>query len=144
MEKIVKKLNWFYYGVMVLTLVILTLFRYLYAHGMFTPVDPMSTLGMILQYAAIFGALVALPLGLYLIKWLKPETEERYTDLATLRILMIGLIMPMGICFYYLLGGYNPMMWLAGIGAIGWYFTKPTVGKIEHEMKPRDPNEETY
>lgn len=144
MEHIVRKLNWYYYGVMVLTLLVLSLFYYLFTHQLYEPIDPMSQLGMILQYAVIILALGGIPFGLYLVKWLKPETEEKYTDIAILRILIVGLTMPMGIAFFYLLGGYRPMIWVAGMAALAWYFTKPTLGKVERELKPRDPNEETY
>jgi hypothetical protein len=57
---------------------------------------------------------------------------------------MVGMTMPMNIACYYLFGCYKPMMWLAAMSAIAWYFTKPTLGKMEQEMKPKDPNEETY
>ena len=50
----------------------------------------------------------------------------------------------MNIAFFYLLGTHRPMMWLAGMSAIAWYFTKPTLAKMEQEMKPEDPNEEKY
>ena len=36
------------------------------------------------------------------------------------------------------------MMWLAAMSAVAWYFTKPTLGKMEQEMTPKDPNEPTY
>ena len=52
--------------------------------------------------------------------------------------------MPMNIAFYYLLGMYKPLMWLAAMSAVAWYFTKPTIGKMEIEMTPKDPNEPTY
>ena len=57
---------------------------------------------------------------------------------------MIGLVMPASIIIYYYLGAYRPMMWVAAIAAIAWYFTKPTLGKLEQEMKPKDPNAEDY
>ena len=56
----------------------------------------------------------------------------------------MGFTMPMNIALYYLLGNYQPMMWLAAMSAVAWYFTKPTLGKMEQEMRPKDPNEPTY
>ena len=144
MEQIVKKLNWYYYGIMVLTLIVLSVFYYMFSKQMYEPLDPMSQLGTTLQYAAIFLTLAAIPLGLYLVKWTKPQNEEKYLEVATMRILMVGLTMPVGIAFFYLMGGHRPMMWLAAIGAIAWYFTKPTIGKMEKEMTPEDPNMPTY
>jgi hypothetical protein len=60
------------------------------------------------------------------------------------RIVLVGGIMPVAIAAFYLLGGYRPMMWVAAMAAVAWYFTKPTLGKLEQEMKPEDPNIPTY
>ena len=143
-EKIVRTLNLYYYGVMVLTLVILGIMYYLASRPDFAPIDPLTQLGMILQYVAIGATLIAIPLGLYLVKLIKPDTLEKYKEVAAGRILAVGLTMPMNIAFFYLLGAYRPMMWLAAMSAVAWYFTKPTLGKLEQEMTPEDPNEEKY
>jgi len=143
-EKIIRELNWYYYGVMVFTLVILGVMYYLATRPDFEPVNTMDSLGLILQYVAMGMTLVTIPFGLYIVKWFKPDTLEKYRELAIGRILVIGFTMPMNIAFFYLLGGYKPLMWLAGMSAIAWYFTKPTIGKLEAEMKPEDPNEEKY
>ncbi|MBQ7631524.1 MAG: hypothetical protein IJS82_02035 [Paludibacteraceae bacterium] len=143
-EKINRKLNWYYYGVMVFTLIILSVMYYLASQEDFEPINPMESVGMTLQYIAIGVTLVAIPFGLYLVKFRKPQTLEQYEQVATGRILIVGLTMPMNIAFFYLLGAHRPMLWLAAIAAIAWYFTKPTLGKMEQEMKPEDPNEEKY
>ena len=143
-QKVIRELNLWYYGIMVFTLLILGTMYYLTAQADFEPMDTMSTVGMILQYAAILTTLIAIPLGLYLIKWRKPQTLDQYKELATTRIILCGLPMSMNIAFYYLFGCYQSMMWIAAISAIAWYFSKPTLGKLEQEMKPKDPNEETY
>ena len=143
-QKIIRALNGWYYGVMVFTLIVLGGMYYLTSLPDFEPLDTMSQIGMILQYVAIFTTLIAIPLGLYLIKWRKPQTLDLYKELATARILLCGLPMSMNIAFFYLFGGYRSMMWIAAIAAIAWYFSKPTLGKMEQEMTPKDPNEETY
>lgn len=143
-EKVIKTLNLYYYGMMVLALVILGAMYYLTSRPDFEPVSPMEQVGMILQYAAIGLTLVAIPFGLYQIKWRKPDTLEKYKEAASVRICMVGMTMPMNIAMYYLFGCYKPMMWLAAMSAIAWYFTKPTLGKMEQEMKPKDPNAEDY
>ncbi len=143
-NQLIRTLNWYYYGVMVLTLLILGVMYYLTTRPDFEPVNTMDSLGMTLQYVAIGATLVALPFGLYIVKMFKPDTLEKYKDIATARILIVGLTMPMNIAFFYLLGGYRPLMWLAAMSAIAWYFTKPTLGKLEQEMTPEDPNEEKY
>ncbi len=139
-----RSLNWCYYGVMVLTLTILGVMYYLSSQPDFEPINPMESLGVILQYVAMGVTLVIIPLGLYLVKWAKPMTLEKYRDVAMARILAVGLTMPMNIALFYFLGAHRPMMWLAAISAIAWYFTKPTLAKMEQEMTPEDPNEEKY
>ena len=126
------------------TLIILGVMYYLTSQPDFEPINPMEQLGMILQYAAIGATLVAIPFGLYMVKLFKPDTLAKYQEIATGRILAVGLTMPMNIAFFYLLGTYRPMMWLAAMSAIAWFFTKPTLGKLEQEMTPEDPNEEKY
>ena len=159
MEKIVKELNKYYYGVMVFTLGVLTYYYYAYTHAMFEPWDRFSTLGMAMQYVVIFLALITIPGGLYGFKYLcdkkivstlkspedlTPDKLELYKKLAALRILLVSCSMPLGIIFYYLFGCYKSMLWVAAIAAIGWYFTKPTIGKMQKELTPRDPNQENY
>ena len=144
MEKIVKKLNWLYYGQMVIALIVLTAMYYAFSKGLYEPQDPQAHNNVILQYVIIFDALITIPLGLYLVKLTKPKTEEKYFKVAASRILLVSNTMPLGILAYYGFGCYQSMLWVAAIAAIAWYFTKPTLGKMEQEMKPEDPNQETY
>ena len=143
-KDVIKFLNWIYYGVMVLTLIILS-FMYYYSTGpQGIVIDPNSQMGIIMQYVVIGMALVFIPGGLYLVKWLKPDNLIKYQHVAMYRIVLVGGIMPVAIAAFYLLGGYRPMMWVAAMAAVAWYFTKPTLGKLEQEMKPEDPNIPTY
>lgn len=144
MEQVVRKLNWIYYSQMVIALIVLTTMYYMWMKGMYQPLDKMSQLGQAVQYILILDALITIPLGLYLIKLLKPKTEKAYFKCAATRILLVSNTMPLGIAAFYWMGGYQSMIWVAAIAAIAWYFSKPTLAKAEHEMKPRDPNEETY
>lgn len=144
MEQVVRKLNWIYYGQMVIALIVLTAMYYAFSKGLYEPLDRMSRTGMTLQYIIIIDALITIPLGLYLIKWLKPQTEKHYFKWAGTRILLVSNSMPLGIFAYYAMGCYQSMLWVAAISAVAWYFTKPTLGKMEQEMKFGDKNEETY
>ena len=144
MEQVVRKLNWIYYGQMLITLIVLTAMYYAFSKGLYEPLDRMSQLGVVVQYVLLFDALITIPLGLYLIKWLKPTTEEKYFKLAAARILMVSNTMPLGIAAYYWMGGYQSMFWVAAISAIAWYFSKPTLAKMDKEMTPDDPNIPTY
>jgi hypothetical protein len=144
MEQVVRKLNWIYYGQMLITLFVLTAMYYAFSKGLYEPLDRMSQLGVVVQYVLLFDALITIPLGLYLIKWLKPTTEEKYFKLAAARILMVSNTMPLGIVAYYWMGGYQSMFWVAAISAIAWYFSKPTLAKMDKEMTPEDPNIPTY
>ena len=144
MEQVVKKLNWIYYGQMAIALIVLTAMYYAFSKGLYEPLDRMSKAGQILQYVVIFDALLTIPLGLYLVKYFKPQTDRAYFKCAGARILLVSNSMILGIFAFYWMGGYKSMLWVAAIAAIAWYFSKPTLGKMEQEMKPKDENEETY
>lgn len=152
-EKVIKTLNWYYYGVMVLSLIALTIMYYAFSHGLYLPIDKMSALGQAIQYVIIIDALLTIPGGLYGFKRLcdplrgmenKEEQALRYRKYAALRILVVSNSMPLGIIAFYLLGGYKSMLWIAAIAAIAWYFTKPTLRKMELELEKKDTDEETY
>lgn len=144
MEQVVRKLNWIYYGQMVIALIVLTAMYYAFSKGLYEPIDTLSHNGIVLQYIVIIDALLTIPFGLYLIKLFKPQTDQAYFKLAATRILLVSNAMPLGIFAYYIMGCYQSMLWVAAIAAVSWYFTKPTVGKMEQEMKFGDKNEETY
>ena len=144
MEQVVKKLNWIYYGQMAIALIVLTAIYYAFSKGLYEPMDTLSQTGQTVQYIIIFDALLTIPLGLYMVKMLKPQTPRQYFKAAGARILLASNAMPLGIFAFYWMGGYKSMLWIAAIAAIAWYFTKPTLRKAEIEMTPKDPNEETY
>ena len=154
MEKnIIKSLNLYYYGVLILTLISGTLAYFLIIKDVVKPIAPMSMLGQVLQYAVIFDALLTIPAGLYLCKRqctklaeLADETSKLagYKRAATLRILLVSNTMIFGIAVFYLMGAYQSMLWITAVSAIGWYFTKPSEGKLQAELQPKDPNQEQY
>ena len=144
MEQIVKKLNWIYYGQMFITCIVWGAMTYAFSHGLYEPLDVLSQTGVTMQYIIIFDALLTIPLGLYLVKFFKPQTDRQYLKLAGARILLASNAMPLGIFAYYWMGGYRSMIWVAAIAAIAWYFSKPTLGKMEKELTPDDPNIPTY
>ena len=72
------------------------------------------------------------------------EKLRGYQKAAALRILLVGNTMVFAIAAFYLMGAYQSMLWVAAVSAIGWYFTKPSVRKMELELQPKDPNQETY
>ena len=154
MEKnIIKSLNLYYYGVLILTLLSGSLAYFLIMKDMVVPIDPMTTMGQVLQYVVIFDALLTIPAGLYLCKRqcvkLAQQTDETaklsgYKKAATWRILLVSNTMIFGIAAFYLMGAYQSMLWITAVSAIGWYFTKPTEGKLQAELQPKDPNQEQY
>ena len=152
-QKIIRTLNLYYYGIMVLTLLAGTLAYFLIMKDYVQPIDSFSMLGQIIQYVIIFDALVTIPLGLYLCKKqctklsvLENEKEKLlgYKQAATLRILLVGNTMVFAIAAFYLMGAYQSMLWVAAVSAIGWYFTKPSERKMELELQPQDPTQENY
>ena len=154
MEKnIIKSLNLYYYGVLILTLLSGSLAYFLIMKDMVVPIDPMTTMGQVLQYVVIFDALLTIPVGLYLCKrqcvklaQLTDETAKLsgYKKAATWRILLVSNTMIFGIAAFYLMGAYQSMLWITAVSAIGWYFTKPSEAKLQAELQPKDPNQEQY
>ena len=152
-QKIIRTLNFYYYGMMVLTLLAGTLAYFLIMKDYVHPIDSLSTLGQVIQYVIIFDALLTIPLGLYLCKKqctklsvLENEDEKLigYKQAATMRILLVGNTMVFAIAAFYLMGAYQSMLWVAAVSAIGWYFTKPSERKMQLELQPQDPNQEQY
>ena len=144
MEKdIVKRLNYYYYAMMLLAVLAATAIYFSLVKGLIAPVDRTSTLGMVIQYFVILDALITVPIGLFLfrrysLKIAKMEDEtaqaEAYLKAGKLRIIAVSNAMVFGIVAYYLLGGYQSMLWVAAIAAIGWYLTKPTEQKVYIEL----------
>ena len=152
-QKIIRTLNVYYYGIMALTLIAGTLAYFLIMKEYVEPIDSLSTLGKTIQYVVIFDALLTIPLGLYLCKKqckklsvLENEEEKLlgYKKAATMRILLVSNTMVFAIAAFYLMGAYQSMLWVAAVAAIGWYFTKPSERKMELELQPQDPTQETY
>lgn len=152
-QKIIRTLNVYYYGIMVLTLLAGTLAYFLIMKNYVLPIDSLSSLGQTIQYVVIFDALLTIPLGLYLCKKqctklcaLENEEEKLigYKKAATARIILVGNTMIFAIAAFYLMGAYQSMLWVAAVSAIGWYFTKPSARKMELELQPKDPNFENY
>lgn len=152
-NQIIRTLNLVYYVMMVLALLALTLMYYGMIHQWYEPIDRLSTLGVVVQYIIIFDALITIPGGLYGFKRLcqnlkgmenKTIQYAKYKKLAIWRIILVSNSMPLGIIAFYWMGAYQSMLWVAAIAAIAWYFTKPSVAKMEIELEPEDPTIETY
>lgn len=149
-KKIIKNLNWYYYGIMALTVCMAAIAYLLVVKQIVTPIDPLSKLGQVLQYIIIFDVLLTVPGGLW---WHKKKCGkvaqiedkeaqlEAYRKSAMCRILLVSNTMLWAFAAYYLMGAYMSMLWVAAISAIGWYFTKPTEKKMYFELHP---NEEQY
>ena len=149
-KKIIKNLNWYYYGIMALTVCVAAIAYLLVVKQIVTPIDPLSKLGQVLQYIIIFDVLLTVPGGLW---WHKKKCGkvaqiedkeaqmEAYCKSAMCRILLVSNTMLWAFAAYYLMGAYMSVLWVAAISAIGWYFTKPTEKKMYFELHP---NEEQY
>lgn len=140
-----KRLNFYYYGMLVLAVLAATVTYFLIMKDIVLPINPLSVPGQVIQYIIILDAIVSMPLGLWLHKRVctrlaqQEESEQRtraYYASAARRIFMVSNAMVLGIAAFYLMGGYQSMLWLAGISAIGWYFTKPTEKKMYLELQP--------
>lgn len=152
-QKVIRTLNVYYYGIMVLTLVAATVSYLLISKGILLPLDRMSVAGKVVQYFVIMDALCTIPLGLYLCKRqcrklsVLSDEEAKYKGYkrsATMRILLVGNSMVFGVFAFYWMAGYQSMLWIAAVSAIGWIFSKPTARKLQLELEAQDPNQETY
>lgn len=144
-----KKLNLYYYGMLVLACVAATVTCFLLKKYIIRPIDPMSTMGQVIQYIIIMDAIMTIPFGLW---WHKRNCkkligledqqaqETAYCHSAKWRIILVSNAMVLGIVASYLFKTYDPthqsMLWIAGISAIGWYFAKPTEKKMFMELQP--------
>jgi Zn-dependent membrane protease YugP len=152
-QKIIRTLNVYYYAMMILALLSGTLSYFLIMKGYVLPIDSLSSLGQVIQYLVIFDALITIPLGLFICKkqctkLSSIENEEEklvgYNKSARMRILLVSNTMVFAIAAFYLMGAYQSMLWVAAVSAIGWYFSKPSLRKMELELQPKDPNQENY
>ena len=152
-QKIIRTLNLYYYGILILTLISGALSYFLIMKDYVQPIDSMSKLGQVLQYIVIFDALLTIPTGLYLCKRLCTKLAQLsdenakyngYKKAATWRILLVSNTMIWGIAAFYLMGAYQSMLWVTAVSAIGWYFTKPSERKMQLELQPENPNQENY
>lgn len=140
-----KKLNIYYYGMLVLAIVVATICYVLIMKDIVYPIDSMSTLGQVIQYVIIMDAIITIPLGLWWHKRIciqlstmedKDAQTEAYCRSARNRIVLVSNAMVLGIGAFYLMGAYQSMLWIAAISAIGWYFSKPTEKKMFMELQP--------
>ena len=144
-KQVIKNLNYYYYGIMALTVCLAIGSYLLVVKQVVATVDPLSSIGQIAQYVTIFDVLFTLPVGLWkhkrnCAKIAQIEDEdarfEAYRKSAMWRIILVSNTMLWAFPLYYLLGGYMSMLWVAAIAAIGWYFTKPTEKKMYFELHP--------
>ena len=142
-KKIITRLNWYYYGIMAATVGVAMVMYFLIHKDSIELILPNSYAGQILQYIIIFDVLITVPLGLWKhkkncakIALIEDEEArlEAYRKSATWRIVLVSNTMIWAFAAYYLLGGYQSMLWVAAISAIGWYFTKPTEKKMYFEL----------
>ena len=143
-KQIVRRLNYCYYGCMVTAVLVAGIMHLLIDKGLLTPMPAHIGAGVPLQTVAIATTLFLIPFGLYMFKKQcsrirliadEAERERTYVKTATMRILTIGTPLVTDIAFYYLLGGYPSLIWLAAIAAIALYFCKPNERKIDLELQ---------
>ena len=68
------------------------------------------------------------------------EKYRQYYMYARLRASAIASAMLFSVLAYILMGGYQPMMWLAAIAAVAFVFCKPNPRKTEEDLSKKDPD----
>lgn len=148
--KIIKQLNWLYYGWYVAAIVVFSVSKYLIMNDLLPILSPLSPWGSVLQYFVIGDMLLTLPLGLYLhkrrctrIALIEDKTMQMaaYKKSAALRIVLVGNTVIFSILAFFMLGCYQSMLWVSGIILIGLFFTKPTEDKMCHDLQNDDQDE---
>ncbi len=148
MEKsVLRKLNFCYYTILVLALIVASLMIYLSKNAKLEYIDAFSKGGQAIQSAVIIYIIATLPIVLF---WFKKQCDklktlddeqlkyQTYQKNSLIRLLIVGPGLIFGILFYFLLGGHTPMIWCAAISAIGLIFCKPNAGRIRLELMPDD------
>ena len=143
--KSLKALLVFHYGTMIFSMLIyciLTLFVQRYPDRWIW-FEPNSQTGIVLQSIIIIVALTTIPYGLY---WFKRrcltlrtiedtgEREKRYFAASAIREALVVCSLPLSTVGFFLLGGYQTMLWIAAIAAIAWFFCKPSERRMELDL----------
>lgn len=145
-KKILSRLNGVYYTLFVVMILVATLLWYLFMHGQLVSFAPQSTVGQAVQYIVIAYVIASIPTALYLFKRLcrkisayeDGQKYALYLKWGIVRMIVIGIGMILGVAAFYLLQGYQSMIWCAAIAAIGLFFCKPNERKIELDLLPDD------
>ena len=142
-QKIIRTLNFWYYGCFVLAVVAAVVCWYLAVQLRIQMLDPQSLIGQIIQSITIAYVFITVPGALYLFKRkcdkFKHDEDglrklSAYRHYSALRIAFIGVGVTIGVTAFYVLSGYTSMIWCAAISAIGLYFCKPTYRKMQLEL----------
>ncbi len=144
MKKTIKHLQIAYYSVYIAAIAAATSGYYILKSGFY--IDPLSSLGTVLNTLLILFIIGSLPITLALFnkqlkKWIALENKElrleKYRKAGIIRIVVIGIALLLGVLFFYIMNSQS-MIFCAGIAAIALFFCKPTVAKIETELKLYD------
>ncbi len=146
-SKLAKKLMWWYYGALVLAVVVATSMYLLISRGIIPTFEAQTLVGQIVQYIVIGWVIITVPGSLaytkYVCSKIKKADEDirfaRYYSVARLRIILIGIGIALGIIGFYLLSANQSMIMCGAIAAIGLIFCKPNARKIELELLDENP-----
>ncbi len=141
---VIRKISYFYYGIILLSLLVVTLLIFLAKKEQLPYLDPLSSSGQAFQTIVICYIIASLPCAMFGFKKycdkLKAITDSElrlksYFKASAIRIIIIGTGIILGIIAFYLLGGHRPMIWCAAIAAIGLIFCKPQESRLRLELE---------
>lgn len=145
MEKaVIRRISYFYYGIILLSLAVVTLLIFLAKKGQLAYLDPLSSAGQVFQTIVICYIIASLPCAMFGFKKycdkLKAVSDREqqlksYFKASAIRIIIVGTGIIFGILAFYLLGGHRPMIWCAAIAAIGLIFCKPQDSRLRLELE---------
>ncbi len=141
-KHLVNRINLVYYGVYLLTIIaVATVFIMTFGNVETAHINETSLLGRNISTAYLIYLLVSIPFSLYGFtlrakKWQNLEEDlmfEKYRKGASIRIIIIGLALVVGVVLVYIMKSKS-MIFSSAIAAISLYFAKPTDRKIIREL----------
>ncbi len=141
-KHLINQINLTYYGIYLLTVIaVATVFIMSFGNVEITRINETGPLGRNISTFYLIYLLVSIPFSLYGFslrakKWQKLDEDvmfEEYRKGASLRIIIIGLALVVGVILVYVMKSKS-MIFSSAIAAISLYFCKPTDRKIIREL----------
>ena len=149
MERLVKKINNAYYLIYTVT-ILATIIGYFFIQNRDSSIDIKSQLSIGITSFVIVYIFISIPASFTLFfrntkKCLEIEDNfrkmEKYATGASLRLLAVGFGLVISVVAFWIVRTES-MIFCAGITAIALLYCKPTISKINSDLKLDEPDDE--